>query len=164
MPSRLAASLAVFAVFALAPAGAQAANVIHTTSVTASAVVPPGGTSTGRLECPRPWVALNGAVTSKGTGVTVKSSRPGSRVGDWRFRFAADTSARRSVRTILRFAFHSLHLHRVEAACLPHNTASIRLLEKVGFRKEGYARSYLCIDGRWQDHVLYAIVSDDPRS
>jgi ribosomal-protein-alanine N-acetyltransferase len=52
----------------------------------------------------------------------------------------------------------------VEAACLPHNTASIRLLEKVGFRKEGYARSYLCIDGRWQDHVLYAIVGDDPRS
>src|SRR5688572_9418655 len=48
-----------------------------------------------------------------------------------------------AVRTILRFACHSLHLHRVEAACLPHNTASIRLLEKVGFRKEGYARSYL---------------------
>ena len=69
-----------------------------------------------------------------------------------------------AVRTILRFAFQSLHLHRVEAACLPHNTASIRLLEKVGFRKEGYARSYLCIDGRWQDHVLYAIVGDDPRS
>jgi ribosomal-protein-alanine N-acetyltransferase len=69
-----------------------------------------------------------------------------------------------AVRTILRFAFHNLHLHRVEAACLPHNTASIRLLEKVGFRKEGYARSYLCIDGRWQDHILYGIVSDDPRS
>ncbi len=69
-----------------------------------------------------------------------------------------------AVRTVLRFAFHNLHLHRVEAACLPHNTASIRLLEKVGFRREGYARSYLCIDGRWQDHILYGIVSDDPRS
>ncbi|MBN9025284.1 MAG: GNAT family N-acetyltransferase [Rhizobiales bacterium] len=54
-------------------------------------------------------------------------------------------------------------LHRLEAACLPHNAASIRLLEKAGFTREGYARRYLCIEGRWQDHLLYAIVSDDPR-
>lgn len=68
-----------------------------------------------------------------------------------------------AVRTLLRFGFDTLRLHRIEAACLPHNAASIRLLEKVGFRREGYARSYLCIDGRWQDHLLYAMVSDDPR-
>ena len=53
--------------------------------------------------------------------------------------------------------------NRLEAACLPRNTASIRLLEKVGFSREGYARKYLCIDGRWQDHVLYGLVRDDPR-
>ena len=41
--------------------------------------------------------------------------------------------------------------------------ASIRLLEKVGFTREGYARKYLCIDGRWQDHLLYGLVRDDPR-
>ncbi|MCW5695895.1 MAG: GNAT family N-acetyltransferase [Bauldia sp.] len=68
-----------------------------------------------------------------------------------------------AVRVALSFAFDALRLHRVEAACLPHNAASIRLLEKVGFSREGYARRYLCIDGRWQDHLLFAIVSDDPR-
>ena len=69
-----------------------------------------------------------------------------------------------AVRTVLGFAFDTLHLNRVEAACLPHNAASIRLLEKVGFHREGYARKYLCIDGRWQDHLLYGIVRDDPRA
>jgi ribosomal-protein-alanine N-acetyltransferase len=40
--------------------------------------------------------------------------------------------------------------------------ASVRLLEKTGFRREGYARSYLCINGIWQDHLLYARVRTDP--
>ena len=69
-----------------------------------------------------------------------------------------------AVRAVIAFAFDTLHLNRIEAACLPHNAASIRLLEKVGFRREGYARKYLCIDGRWQDHVLYGLVRDDPRA
>ena len=68
-----------------------------------------------------------------------------------------------AVRAVVGFAFDSLHLNRVDAACLPHNAASIRLLEKVGFQREGYARKYLCIDGRWQDHILYGLVRDDPR-
>ncbi len=67
-----------------------------------------------------------------------------------------------AARAAVRFAFANLHLHRVEAACLPHNGASIHLLEKVGFAREGYARRYLCIDGRWQDHLLFGLVSDDP--
>ncbi|MCB1487403.1 MAG: GNAT family N-acetyltransferase [Bauldia sp.] len=69
-----------------------------------------------------------------------------------------------SVRAMAAFAFDTLHLHRIEAACLPHNDASIQLLEKVGFRREGYARKFLCIDGRWQDHLLYALIRDDPRT
>lgn len=68
-----------------------------------------------------------------------------------------------AVRAVVTFAFDNLHLNRVEAACLPHNAASIRLLEKVGFQREGYARKYLCIDGRWQDHLLYGLVRGDPR-
>jgi ribosomal-protein-alanine N-acetyltransferase len=68
-----------------------------------------------------------------------------------------------SVRAVATFAFDTLHLHRIEAACLPHNRPSIRLLEKVGFSREGYARKYLCIDGRWQDHILYGLVRDDRR-
>jgi ribosomal-protein-alanine N-acetyltransferase len=68
-----------------------------------------------------------------------------------------------AVRAVLPFAFGTLRLHRVEAACLPSNAASIRLLEKVGFRREGYARRYLCIAGDWRDHLLFALVADDVR-
>ena len=69
-----------------------------------------------------------------------------------------------AVRAVVGFAFDTLHLNRVEAACLPHNAASIRLLEKVGFTREGYARNYLCIEGRWQDHILFGLVRGDPRA
>jgi [ribosomal protein S5]-alanine N-acetyltransferase len=67
-----------------------------------------------------------------------------------------------AVRAVVPFAFGTLRLHRVEAACIPGNAASIRLLEKTGFRREGFARQYLCIDGVWQDHLLYARLRDDP--
>ena len=52
-----------------------------------------------------------------------------------------------AVRALVPAAFDVLRLHRVEAACIPTNLASVRLLEKTGFRREGYARSYLCING-----------------
>jgi ribosomal-protein-alanine N-acetyltransferase len=55
-----------------------------------------------------------------------------------------------------------LRLHRIEAACIPANVASVRLLEKTGFQREGFARQYLCIDGVWQDHLLFARLKDDP--
>ena len=60
-----------------------------------------------------------------------------------------------AVRALIPFCFDSLRLHRIEAACIPSNVASIRLLEKTGFVREGYAREYLCINGIWQDHLLY---------
>jgi [ribosomal protein S5]-alanine N-acetyltransferase len=59
------------------------------------------------------------------------------------------------------YAFRSLHLHRLEAGCLPQNQASIRVLEKAGFQHEGLARHYLRIRGKWQDHLLFARLSDD---
>lgn len=62
---------------------------------------------------------------------------------------------------MLGFAFGELKLHRVEAACLPDNAASRALLLKCGFREEGRARQYLRINGRWQDHVTFAILADD---
>jgi ribosomal-protein-alanine N-acetyltransferase len=65
------------------------------------------------------------------------------------------------VRALLPFAFEGLRLHRVEAACIPTNAASMRLLEKTGFRQEGRAREYLCINGIWQDHLLYARLNGD---
>lgn len=65
--------------------------------------------------------------------------------------------------TIIPFVFETLRLHRLEAACLPTNKASIRLLEKTGFKHEGLARRYLRINGVWQDHLLFALLEDDSR-
>ena len=65
-----------------------------------------------------------------------------------------------AVRLICDFAFRHLGLHRVEAACLPHNAASIGLLRKCGFAHEGLARGYLKIAGEWRDHLLFARLSD----
>ena len=67
-----------------------------------------------------------------------------------------------AVKALVPFAFGTLRLHRIEAACIPANTASVKLLEKTGFKREGFARQYLCIDGIWQDHLLYARLKDDP--
>ena len=67
-----------------------------------------------------------------------------------------------AMRALVPFGFRTLRLHRLEAACIPSNAASVRLLEKTGFTREGYARAYLCINGVWQDHLLYARLQDDP--
>jgi len=68
-----------------------------------------------------------------------------------------------SVRAVIEYAFDTANLNRLEAACLPHNATSVGLLEKVGFTREGYARRYLRIDGRWQDHILFGLARTDPR-
>jgi len=68
-----------------------------------------------------------------------------------------------AVYLILDLAFEDLGLHRVEAACLVHNEPSRKLLLKLGFSEEGLARRYLRIDGRWQDHRTFGILSTDPR-
>jgi ribosomal-protein-alanine N-acetyltransferase len=68
-----------------------------------------------------------------------------------------------AVRAMLATAFDELRLHRVEAACMPANAASIGVLERNGFRQEGIARSFLKINGQWQDHLLFARLSDDAR-
>jgi ribosomal-protein-alanine N-acetyltransferase len=59
------------------------------------------------------------------------------------------------------FAFSAAGLHRVQAAVMPRNGASLRVLEKVGYRREGVAERYLCIAGRWEDHMLYAITAEE---
>jgi [ribosomal protein S5]-alanine N-acetyltransferase len=68
-----------------------------------------------------------------------------------------------AVHALVPFAFGPLRLHRLEAACIPSNLASIRLLERTGFMREGVARQYLCINGLWQDHLLYALLNGDVR-
>lgn len=68
-----------------------------------------------------------------------------------------------SVASILHYAFFGLRLHRVEAATLPTNDNSIRVLERNGFLREGYARRYLKINGEWRDHILFAVSAEDYR-
>ncbi len=67
-----------------------------------------------------------------------------------------------SLCTLMPVLFEHYALRRVEAACIPKNIASASLLEKVGFSREGRAREYLCINGVWQDHLLYALLKSDP--
>lgn len=70
----------------------------------------------------------------------------------------------RAVRAACAYVFEKQGLHRIEASCLPTNEPSRRLLERVGFRQEGYARSYLNINGDWRDHLLFALLDSDPVS
>lgn len=64
--------------------------------------------------------------------------------------------ATEAVRGALEFAFGVANLHRVQAAIMPKNTRSLRVVEKAGFRREGYAERYLQIAGSWEDHVIFA--------
>ena len=75
--------------------------------------------------------------------------------------FARQGYMTEAMRAMLAFAFTDLKLHRVEAACLPDNAASWALLLKCGFTEEGRARQYLRINGRWQDHLTFAILRED---
>ena len=68
-----------------------------------------------------------------------------------------------ALRILLPTLFGELNLHRIEAACIPTNQSSIRVLEKCGFAREGLARRYLCINGVWQDHYLYGLLDEDFR-
>ena len=69
--------------------------------------------------------------------------------------------ATEATRLAVAFAFAHAGLHRVQAAVLPRNTASARVLQKAGFRREGHALRYLEIAGRWEDHDLYAVTAED---
>ncbi len=105
---------------------------------------------------------LVGGVTLSGVrrGVTQSAS-----LGYWLGR--AHTGQGRmtdAVQAVLHYAVLQLRLHRIEAACMPTNETSIRVLERTGFTREGFAREYLRIDGVWSDHLLYGLVDVDLRS
>lgn len=65
-----------------------------------------------------------------------------------------------SIGSILQFCFMRLNLNRVNAACIPRNTSSKNVLENSGFIEEGFAKSYLKINGNWEDHILYGMTYD----
>ncbi len=76
-------------------------------------------------------------------------------------RFAGQGHMAQGVKLVIPYIFSSLQLHRIEAACIPENQRSIRLLEKAGFQREGYLREYLKINGQWRDHLMFSLLSKD---
>jgi [ribosomal protein S5]-alanine N-acetyltransferase len=101
-------------------------------------------------------------------GLTLSNVRRGvsqsASLGYWAGeRFAGKRLISDAVRTLLPWAFGALGLHRVEAACIEDNMPSRRVLTACGFRFEGQARAYLRIAGEWRDHMLFALLDDDPR-
>lgn len=77
--------------------------------------------------------------------------------------YARQGYMRETIRAVVHHAFTELDLSRIEAACLPENAASRGVLERSGFKYEGVAQSYLQINGRWRNHVLYANLRLDRR-
>ncbi|SFJ78262.1 GNAT family N-acetyltransferase [Thermoflavimicrobium dichotomicum] len=66
-----------------------------------------------------------------------------------------------AVRLAVSYAFNELKLHRIEAGVMQHNIGSIRVLEKAGFHKERIAKKSVKINGRWEDHLVLAIVNEE---
>ena len=121
-----------------------------------------------RTDRPIPFFLFRNADKALVGGLTITNIRRGvAQAGSLGYWIGAAYARRgymtAAVRVLVPFAFRPLKLHRIEAACIPTNAASVRLLEKTGFRREGYAREYLCINGIWQDHLLYARLPRDPR-
>ena len=87
----------------------------------------------------------------------MRGAMNGAYLGYW---MAADCQSRglvtEAIRVMLDFAFGPAALHRVQAAIMPHNVRSLRVVEKLDFRREGYAERYLQIAGKWEDHVIFA--------
>lgn len=76
-------------------------------------------------------------------------------------KYAGQGLMREAINAMLPFIFEKLKLHRLEAACMPDNERSMGLLNSIGFNKEGYAKEYLKINGKWQDHVLFAFNGEE---
>jgi ribosomal-protein-alanine N-acetyltransferase len=71
--------------------------------------------------------------------------------------------ATEALQLMLRFAFNKLKLHRVEASIQPHNKASIALVKRAGFTREGFSRRLVKISGKWRDHERWAILLEEWR-
>ena len=120
-----------------------------------------GGTAMPVFLIRRSDEALLGAVTLD--NIRRGPAQAGT-LGYWTgVRHARQGYMREAIRAMVHHAFTVLDLSRIEAACLPENVASRGVLEKSGFKYEGVAQSYLQINGRWRNHVLYANLRGDRR-
>ncbi|CAA2142638.1 GNAT family N-acetyltransferase [Hyphomicrobium sp. ghe19] len=114
-----------------------------------------------------PYFIFENATGALIGGVTLSNVRRGSAqtasLGYWMGEnYAGRGHMREAVGMILPMAFNVLRLHRIEAAIMLTNYASMRVLEFAGFQREGLARAYLKINGRWEDHLLYARLAVGP--
>jgi [ribosomal protein S5]-alanine N-acetyltransferase len=115
-------------------------------------------TTEGRVVCVRDGGALAGLVT---VDTIVRGRFQSASISYAAFAPAAGRGyLAEGVRLMLRYAFQDLRLHRVEASIQPGNQASLRLVERLGFRREGYSPDMLFIDGAWRDHVRWAITRE----
>lgn len=79
-------------------------------------------------------------------------------------RYAGQGYMTEAMSLMLKYAFIHLKLHRLEANVQPDNAASVALIKRAGFIREGYSRRYLKIGGRWRDHERWAILAEDWRA
>ena len=99
-------------------------------------------------------------------GITVSNIRYGvarnCNIGYWMGEeFAGKGFMKLTVKAVARHIFDDLKLCRIEAACLPGNKRSSKLLESIGFEREGHMRKYLEINGMRHDHILYSLLDTD---
>ncbi|WP_331373626.1 GNAT family N-acetyltransferase [Sinorhizobium chiapasense] len=99
-------------------------------------------------------------------GLTIGHIRRGAAqncmIGYWMGqKYAGQGHMYEALKLTIPYIFSVLELHRIEAACIPENARSIRLLEKAGFEREGYLRQYLKINGQWRDHLMFSLLAAD---
>lgn len=111
-----------------------------------------------------PWLltvdgALAGQVNVAGI---VRGSAQSAHVGYWIGReFAGHGYVPTGVAMAIDYCFRVLRLHRVEINIRPENTASLRVVHKLGLRPEGLRERYLHIDGDWRDHLAFAVTAEE---
>jgi ribosomal-protein-alanine N-acetyltransferase len=100
--------------------------------------------------------ALIGSIELEVTSVTDGRANLGYVLGRpwWGHGYASEAAA-----ALLRFGFGDLGLHKISATCDPDNAASVRVLTKVGMRREGHLHDHLRLRGQWRDRLLYAALS-----
>lgn len=108
-------------------------------------------------------ITVNGVFAGQITvGNIVRGALRSAWVGYWvASRSAGGGVATAAVALTIDHAFGPAGLHRLEATVRPENTASVRVLEKSGFRREGLFERYLDVAGAWRDHYVYAVTTED---
>lgn len=66
-----------------------------------------------------------------------------------------------AIKKVVEIMFTDFGLHRIEVNILPRNERSLRIMEKLNFEQEGYSKRYLEINGKWEDHIHFAIYEED---